>query len=418
MFLVLAFLMGNSESLRSGTYHPPAKMDIEQLQHVRKEHARSVNDFGKDLLLTTDKPGSNTFISPLSVYDALSIVAFGAANRTLDQFKHIFHLDTSNSAEDLVTVAGLLTTAKQRENTPPLFTEANSIWLSNTLSVNPDFLANADRAFDATAKKLNFGSPQAAQTINKWVDTQTHGMIKNIIDSLSADIRAVIVNTIYFKMDWQSKFDAMKTNDGFFKLFNSGRVKVKMMNQEGQMEYIRNDKMSAVVLPFENPFANMLIVLPKDDTEEALRHCAESILSNDAFSAFVQSKKRLLVNLSLPRFSLECSYELNDILKSMGLQDAFTEDAQFPGISTERLAIDAVIHKTKLEVTENGVAAAAATAIMMRVMGFVDEPKIPTYFTVDRPFITALFDSRTNQVFFSGIIRSVSSGETNGHTEL
>ena len=106
------------------------------------------------------------------------------------------------------------------------------------------------------------------------------------------------------------------------------------------------------------------------------------------------------VEVFLPRFTLEESYDMEEVLRDLGMTDAFQEArADFSGMSSRRgLHLSRVVHKSFVEVTEEGTEAAAATGavVMMRCLMVVPR------FNADHPFLFFIQHSKTGAILFCG----------------
>lgn len=106
------------------------------------------------------------------------------------------------------------------------------------------------------------------------------------------------------------------------------------------------------------------------------------------------------VEVFLPRFTLEETYDMERVLQELGMTDAFEEArADFRGMSSRReLYLSKVVHKSFVEVTEEGTEAAAATGavVMMRSLSVVPR------FCADRPFLFFIQHGNTGAILFCG----------------
>jgi serine protease inhibitor len=252
---------------------------------------------------------------------------------------------------------------------------------------------------------LDFNAPSALNTINGWVATKTRDKIPTIIDSIDPDLVMILLNAIYFNGKWKSKFNEKGTHELPF-TFGDGTTKgVAMMNQESTFEYTTNNLFSAVHLPYGKGQYRMTVMLPNTGKTTA---DVISKFSNDQWNDWMtgfQTREHVVV--TMPRFKFSWKMTLNDLLCSMGMPTAFnSQKADFSGIADLDLYISFVIHKTYVDVNENGTEAAAVTAVGISVtsMPVNDPPK--TYFTVDRPFLFTISEKTTGTILFIGEIKA------------
>ncbi|KAK2961052.1 putative Serine protease inhibitor 42Dd [Blattamonas nauphoetae] len=372
-----------------------------------QDQSTSVGKFGQKLTTLLGSSGKNVFISPLSIHECLLMAGNGAMGSTLHSMKETLCLPNASSDEPINTLHSMLTAGRQMENRAPLFTMANSLWISDKFPVFAGFLSESESVFDATAKSMDFSKAETVSAINEWVSTNTKGLIKQVVNQLAPDHKMVLVNTVHFQQDFQVKFEQSKTRKQDFTLFDGEKRKVNMMHMKHTLRTCHNSDVSAVCLDFAHPEAMMVLILPNETGQNALLSTAGKYLDPKEFSALVKECTPSRIELHLPKFELECSEELKEPLTALGMGAAFSDAAEFPRISPQPLKIDQVIHKTVLKVAENGVEAAAATAVMMGLL-MMPPPEAPVpQLVFDRPFIVALADKRNDLVFFEGLVTSL-----------
>ncbi|KAK2963642.1 putative Serine protease inhibitor 42Dd [Blattamonas nauphoetae] len=379
--------------------------DKGQFDASLREQSASVGKFGQKLITLLGASGKNVFISPLSIHECLLMVGNGAMGSTLHSMKETLCLPNASSDEPINSIHSMLTAGRQMENRAPLFTMANSLWISDKFPVYAAFLSESESVFDATAKSLDFSKPETVTAINKWVNTNTKGLIKQVVDKLKPDDKMVLVNTIHFKPNFRIKFKPSETRKKTFTLFDGVRKTVDMMNMTDTIRYCHNSEVSAVCLDFVHPDAMMVLILPNETGKNALLSAASKYLEPTQFSGIVRECGISRIYLDLPKFEVECSEDLKNPLTSLGMGVVFSDAAQFPRISPEPVKIDQVIHKTVLKVTENGVEATAATFDSMDACFTCPQP--PKRLCFDRPFIVVLADKRNDLIFFEGLITTL-----------
>jgi serpin B len=215
--------------------------------------------------------------------------------------------------------------------------------------------------------------------------------------------RLVLTNAIYFKGNWASQFDEKLTTDAPFYVSGSEQTKVPMMNQKEEFGYLETEDMQVLELPYVDEELSMVILLPKE--KESI-HEVEEQLTEKNLSEWMQKLRKREVILFVPKFTMTREFMLADVLKSMGMVDAFTSAADFSKMNGKRdLFISAVIHKAYVDVNEEGTEAAAATAVGIRLTA-VEEP--PPVFRADHPFIFIIRDKVTGSILFLGRVMNPS----------
>ena len=284
-------------------------------------------------------------------------------------------------------------------------TIANSLWAREGVPFKQDFLQRNALFFEAEISTLNFSDPSASETINQWVDTNTEGKIQKIVsDQIDPATVLFLINAIYFKGTWQREFDPSRTREGAFQLPNGDVKQVPMMRQQRRYPYYRGENFQAISLAYGDGQMRMYIFLP--DRESDLNTFLEN-LNAESWETWMSEFHGQDVSLVMPKFKLEYEKNLNDTLKVLGMDIAFAPDlADFSRMAPleilgKNLYIGEVLHKTFVEVNEEGTEAAAVTSVGV-VATSVPPPPIP--FTIDRPFFFAIRDNQTKTVLFMGAI--------------
>ena len=341
----------------------------------------------------------NIFISPLSVSLALAMTLNGAAGETEQAMTNTLQLQGLDSEAINVGYAGLRQTLLTSDPKVTL-TIANSLWARQGMSFKQDFLQRNIRFFGAEISTLDFNDPSASKTINQWVDTNTNGKIQKIVDDIiNPNAVLFLINAIYFKGTWQREFDPSRTQEDPFHLTNGDVKQVPMMRQQHRYPYYRGENFQAISLAYGDGEMSMYIFLP--DRESNLNNFLRD-LNAERWEHWMSQFHGQDVSLVMPKFKLEYGRTLNDALKVLGMDIAFQGDlANFSRMASAPLYIENVLHKTFVEVNEEGTEAAAATSIGISITS-VPPPPIP--FTIDRPFFLAIRDNQTKTVLFMGVV--------------
>ncbi len=350
--------------------------------------------FGFELLqdLRERDAGGNIFISPLSISIALTMTYNGAVGETERAMAEVLEID----ALDLSTINNANKALRDSLENPDPRVEisiANSIWSRQGVEFNPEFLERNRAFFGAEIASLDFSSPQATATINDWVNTNTNGKIKKIVERIDPQTLLFLINAIYFKGNWQDEFDKALTRPGTFHLPNGSEKQVQMMRREGEYPYFRGENFEATSLPYGDGRVNMYIFLPNrsSDLNKFLRN-----LNAESWEGWISQLQDRRQTMVLPRFKLEYEVRLNDTLEALGMGIAFGGGADFTGMGPN-LFISEVRHKTFVEVNEEGTEAAAVTAV-------VGVKSVPSVFQADRPFFFAIYDAETETILFMGTV--------------
>lgn len=360
------------------------------------------NHFGFDLFnqLVSRDQNENVFFSPLSVAFALAMTYNGATGETKAAMEKTLRFKGINHAELNQASAALLHALKSADPKIELAI-ANSLWARQGVKFYEPFLARNRQFFGAEIATLNFSDPQAKNTINAWVSKNTNGKIPSIIDRIDPQKVLFLINAIYFKGQWQKKFDPALTHSEPFHLPGGAQKPVPLMSQSGEYSYYRGDGFQAVALPYGQGGTGLVLFLP--DEETSLKEFLKGF-SYEKWEEWTQGFRRTPGDIKIPRFKLNYERTLNDPLKALGMEIAFTDRATFDGISEQqKLFISEVKHKAIVEVNEEGTEAAAATSVGMSVTSMRPQPQRFT-FIADHPFLMAIRDQQTGAILFLGVV--------------
>jgi serpin B len=357
------------------------------------------NDFGFRIFsqLTGNDPHDNIFISAPSITIALDMVYNGAAGATKNAMAKTLgiqdmQLDQLNQGNKSLN--------NQLKKTDPkvILNISNSLWGKSGITFKSDFLDRNKKYYDAEISTLNFEDPSSVNTINNWVNDKTNGKITQIIDQLDPSMILMLVNAIYFKGKWTLEFDKKETHEAPFYLLDSTKKTVPMMTQSDRYLYFENDNLQAIRLPYGEGKMSMYIFLPKE------RLGLKDFLANlnqETWAQMLDEFQFKKGDISIPRFKLDYSITLNEALEKLGLMNFF-KDADFSGISKEPSFVSGVLHKTYLEVNEEGSEAAAVTSVVVAT-AVANEPE-PFTMIVDRPFFCTIRDNETGSILFMGAV--------------
>ena len=359
--------------------------------------------FGFSLLkeLSREQPAKNIFISPYSISAVLQMVCNGAAGTTRDQIQQVLGTRGLETVALSQAYKDLDTSIRSTETNVAL-NIANAIWYSVGIQVKPAFAALNKDCYGATMDALDFTDPRAASVVNDWAEKNTSGRIKNIISGrLPGDTSLVLANAIYFKGNWDRKFDPASTKQQPFHLLAGAQKQVPMMRQTGEFDYQEGNGCQAVRLPYAGRRLGMYVLLPEPGSDvDKLLGTLDDHVWQDQLLRQLQSRKG---SLALPRFKLEFGAELKQPLQAMGMSLPFTRVADFSGMSDKPIRLSAVKHKSFVEVNEQGTEAAAATVAVMRP-ALVRRVPPPFEMVVDRPFLFLIADNLTRTILFIGVV--------------
>ena len=367
------------------------------------ELCKNNNRFALDLFKNINSKSQNTFFSPYSISAAIAMTYAGSRSETEKQINEVFHFGSNNT--DLYNKYNALLRYMNSLNAPDLLSiyTANSIWAQKDFKFKPAYIEILRSKFNSELKLLDFiKDPERSRIqINTWVEQQTNQKIKDLIPQGMIDqlTRLVLVNTIYFKAAWDLPFNEKATKKENFFINNSDSVLSNFMIAENVYKLYQDKTYTAIEMPYAKAKLSMLLILPssKDGLVELQKQ-----LNIEFYSNILDKLSPVKVKLHLPSFTIESEFELSAMLKSMGMNDAFSDSADFSGITGKKdLKISKVIHKTFIHVNESGTEAAAATAVIIRLKTV---PAKVLELKIDHPFMFIIKENTYNSIIFAGTL--------------
>ncbi len=381
------------------------------------------NKFALELYAKLRSKEGNLFFSPYSISTALALAYAGAQGQTETQMAGALHFPViAKTGTELSS-----TLIREKRRFASVFGKiikdlnsrskkggyelrvANALWGQKGYGFLGEFLELIKTNYGGRLNEVDFvrAAETARKTINTWVEKKTNNKIKNLIRKgvLSSMTRLVLTNAIYFKGNWAKQFKEDRTKEAPFTLTNGRKVDVAMMNQTGQFNYMETESFQALELPYVDDELSMIILLPKefDGLDEF-----EKTLTAENLSKWLGKLRNRKVIVSIPKFKMTSQFALASVLKSMGMIDAFSPNADFSGMNGRRdLFISAVIHKAYVDVNEEGTEAAAATAVTMKLTS-VGPTRIPV-FRADHPFLFLIRDNHSGSILFIGRVMNPNS---------
>ncbi len=342
---------------------------------------------------------TNLFVSPLSVSFALGMTSNGSAGQTLAAFQNTLNFAGLTQAQVNSYYNNLITNLPQLDPNTTI-NIANSIWYKQGFSVLPQFLQTNSTYFHAQIQSLNFADPAAINTINNWVSAQTDGKIPSIIAQIPANVVMYLVNAMYFKSEWQEKFDPAQTQTKPFYLADNSTVQASFMTGKVDFNAYFDNKVDVFELPYSNNKYSMVIVMPASSSTPLT--AITTGLDSAQWQTWMAGLTPAKTNITLPKFKFSYSKLLNNALIDLGLGIAFSDNANFSLINPSyQLEISQVMHKAYVETDESGTTAAATTSVGIVVT--VAPAPAPI---INRPFMFAIREMSSGLILFVGTVNN------------
>ncbi|NXX76245.1 OVAL protein, partial [Urocolius indicus] len=365
--------------------------------------------FGVFKELKVQHVNENIFYSPLAIFSALSLIYLGARENTRSQIEKVVPFDKiSGSGETIESQCS--TSESVHASLKDIFAQitrpsanysisfASRIYAQETYPILPEYAQCVKELYKEGLETISFqtAADQARELINSWVESQTKGMIKSILQpsSVGPQTKMVLVNAIYFKGTWQKEFKDEDTLP--FRITEQESKPVQMMSQTGSFRVaeVTSEKIKILELPYASGSLSMWVLLPDDVSGlEKLETAITSEKLTEWTSPSVMEEKKMKVYL--PRMKIEEKYNLTSVFMALGLTDLFSSSANFSGISsTQTLKISTAVHEAFVEISESGNEVGSS--------GEAETESAPEEFKVDHPFLILVKHKPTNSILFFG----------------
>jgi serpin B len=373
------------------------------LSVVEQAVIQSSNLFGLGLLQEVDARREidmpNTVLSPFSASLALGMAMEGADGETYAELRDALGFHGLSREEVTASFGGLMSLFLDLDPDVELGI-ANSAWSRLGFPFTASYLDALTEHFDAKIQELDFDDPGAKDVINAWVEGKTNGLIDEIVEDILPQDILFLINALYFKGDWTTRFETSQTQTAPFTLSDGSAVDVEMM--KGSLPLVGlswpGDGRLVAELPYGGQAFGMVLALPAPgENLDALL----GALDVATWEGWMDGLQQQEVAVRLPRFELDWDGLLNEPLQAMGIQRAFDPyQADFSLMTTvPGVFVTRVRQKTYMKVDEEGTEAAAATSVGIGLTS------VPTSVTFDRPFLLAIRERLTGTILFLGAIR-------------
>ena len=369
-----------------------------QLTQSQKQIAENGNEFAIDAFKAANHTSDNTLICPYSSQLSLAMLANGAKGETLSEIVNALHIGTA-SVNDLnefyKTVSAGLTTADNKVN----LKLANAIWTANTVTPHTSYIDALETNYSAKAASIDFGSPNALATINKWVSNATVGKINNLFKQIDPTSSMCIVNAMVFEGKWAKRFETKATQNATFKNWKNEQEQCLMMSGTFDAGIASLDDADMLELDYGNGSFVMDIILPKDGNKI---NDFVACLTTEHIDSYVSAVKPTgSVIVQMPKF--EAKYDLNliELLQSIGIKKIFG-DADFSGIANKKMTVTQYVQQSWIKVDEEGTKVSTSTGVVTGDVAYIGGK-----FTVDSPFVYMIRERSTGVILAMGKVQTM-----------
>lgn len=394
----MALLIGSVSCQKDeDTSNPYKRLD---LTTKATEFVHLGNDFAFNFIdRVSDATEGDFIISPLSMQFLLGMILDGAEGETADEICNVLGYGAGEADEVNKYCLSMLQQLPDMDKKTKL-SIANAIFVNQTYPLQDSYKETVGKYYLAEATNLDF-SDNAGSTkkINKWCSDQTNGLVPKVIDNVSPDMLAYLLNAMYFKSQWKEKFPKGNTSSETFTAEDGTTKSVSMMKNEEDFRYQDNDVLRAVRLPYGNNVFAMTVILPAEG--KTLADVTDYLGEENNWDAFKDEMVTCDVDLWLPKFETSFHIKLNDILSAMGMPSSFSAArADFSAMSDYAMCLSFVQQDAVIKVDEQGTEAAVVSSAGM--MATSVGPGEHVVFHADRPFLYLITENSTGAILFAG----------------
>lgn len=397
LFVLLFTACKNDDGVDTST----EKSAVITLTRGEKVMAEKGTDFAFKLfkeINASKQNSSNWMVSPLSISYSLGMMANGAAENTLSEITDATGF--GSSLDDMNVFHQKLGDELKFLDKNVQLGIANSIWINNGFFVYDTFKEINKEMYEAQISNLDFASPQATSVINDWIAKQTNNRIKEAIKQVTDENVVILLNALYFKGSWKYKFKETETKEMDFNNADGSKSKVKMMQQRVKLKTTINDSFIMAEFPYGNGSFSMTVLLPHEHT--TVEKCMEE-LDTELWESWLNRTGSSLLNIQFPRFELNDKYNLIEVMKEMGIKDAFSsEAADFSNMSENDIYFNIFDQAVSLKTDEEGTEAYSVT-----ISGTGYGSSAGTPFNMNRPFTFFITENSTGIILFMGVINKL-----------
>jgi serpin B len=385
---------------------PPAatiQMTAEQKAMVAKSNDFSFNLFREVYRQhKTESQGQKSmFFSPMGATFMMGMLAEGAEGATQREILKTMCLDEATAREVSQMCKVLIDDVPEADRQVTLKI-ANAIYTNKDYNLKKEFKKCMDEYYDADVRSLDFSKAESLNAINNWAKDKTNGKIQKVIDRLSSEAVAYILNSIYFNAKWTNQFDREDTKTETFMTESGEAHQTEMMNNNAIVACAANDVMSMVCLPYGSGTVwNMYVMLPNEGktVDDVL-----GSLNTESWMNVCKGLKNMRLNLKMPKYSTDNIIDMKTALAAIGMTKAFSPNAEFGKITdSKNMYISSMAQRAQINVTEEGTEMVAVTTGDLLSLGGGADIFGNGEFFANRPFVYIVAENNTGAIFFAGV---------------
>ncbi|XP_013878116.1 protein Z-dependent protease inhibitor [Austrofundulus limnaeus] len=351
-------------------------------------------DFGARLYrAVASRTDSNVVLSPFSLSAGMLALLSATNGPTRDQLLQgltLTGLDPETIPDQFQTLKNLVLPGQLSSN----LQTAMAVFPSQNLQVSESYQQLVQTKFDGVVQSLSYNVPsEAVGTINRWVQDQMGDEFQDLLSTMDPQTQLLIATAARLQTQFDPPFNSSFTQDERFYVDRYHVVMVPMMFRADKyfLAYDGLVKAGVLKLPMADGAA-MLVVLPDDGVDLTT---VEEEVTFEKIQTWIQQLKKTKLEVQLPRFLLERSYTLKDVLQTLDIVTVFQDDADISNMGEIRGAkLSQVHHKSVVTVNEN----LADVSISGSRLFSTPPPRL----TFNRPFVFIIYQEATRGLLFMG----------------
>ena len=379
----------------------------------KDNHTIVVNDSNstfdyKIIHRVNEKHSSNYMISPVSIGYALSMLKDGARENTKDQLDEVlegYTLPRISNVKDRISLANAIFIKEEHKE-----------------DISENYINHLKSTYNSEVLFDKFRSPKV---LNDWTKEKTFGLIPKLVDQIDPNFVLGLVNAIAIDVEWKNKFECNDTKPSLFTKKDTSKIEVAMMNTKNTFKYFETNDAKGIIKDYalyntktgevtntkDNDTIELeyIAILPNDYIRDYINEFDKTDLEEIYKS--VQSDENTDYYLNLPKYTYEFNYEdFMEALIDLGITDVFNAGkADLSGMTKEDHPLDLyvgqAIHKSKIELSENGTKAAAVTAMMVFKNSIeLENDRKKVEITFNSPFLYIIKEKNSDNIWFFGTV--------------
>lgn len=368
--------------------------------------ASAQNEFAFEFLKDNMKDADNCIFSPMSLYTTFGMIANGAGSTTLEEIESVLLLSKYGTGSSELNQFckkmkdGLNSSGKETQ-----LRLAASLWINKDIPLNGNYRSGLSGYYGSTANAFKQGDESVIDDINSWAKRNTNGEIASFLtpQDFSSEIQFYALSTLYLKVKWEKDFNPNVTRGGVFSNADGSRTTVNMMsNNLAEVTYSETENWTVVNMPTKGP-VTVMFALPNNKSLQEMMDSEDGVKELRDITAGFNNFRKSVVDLKMPKITLRYREYLEEYLKEIGMEESFSNDADFSGMTESQLKLSKVIQENVVSFDEEGAKAVSATAD--NGMDGLGQARFSFY--LNRPYIFVFADTRTGAILFAGAVNKL-----------